>query len=83
MTANPFDNDNGSFFVLMNEEGQYSLWPDFAEVPKGWKVVFGAEKRRSCLDYVEQHWTDMRPISLVQFMEKEKEQSSAAASSSS
>ncbi|MHC3475027.1 MbtH family protein [Streptomyces sp. 7R007] len=68
--ANPFDDADAQFLVLMNEEEQYSLWPVFAEVPGGWKTVFGEAGRQECLDYIESAWTDMRPKSLVQAMEK-------------
>ncbi|GEB53793.1 MULTISPECIES: MbtH family protein [Streptomyces] len=67
---NPFDDDNGSFYVLVNDENQHSLWPAFAEVPAGWTVVFGEDTRQSCLDYVEKNWTDMRPASLIKAMEE-------------
>ncbi|MCP9622783.1 MbtH family protein [Nocardia otitidiscaviarum] len=65
--TNPFDNDEGEFSVLRNAEGQYSLWPDFAPIPEGWQVVHEGS-RRDCLDYVELHWTDMRPNSLIAAM---------------
>ncbi|MER7668255.1 MbtH family protein [Kitasatospora sp. NPDC096128] len=63
--SNPFDNEDGSFFVLVNDEGQHSLWPAFAEVPAGWTAVHGEAARQDCLAYVEQNWTDLRPKSLV------------------
>ncbi|MFJ4671481.1 MbtH family protein [Kitasatospora purpeofusca] len=63
--TNPFDNEDGSFFVLVNDEGQHSLWPSFAEVPAGWTVVHGEAARQDCLAYVEENWTDLRPKSLV------------------
>ncbi|OPF82227.1 MbtH family protein [Streptomyces antioxidans] len=63
--TNPFDDENGSFLVLLNDEGQYSLWPAFAEVPAGWRVVFGEDTRKNCLDYIEENWRDMRPKSLI------------------
>ncbi|MFC9430760.1 MbtH family protein [Streptomyces sp. NPDC056987] len=66
---NPFDDDNGSFYVLVNHENQHSLWPTFASVPDGWTVVFGEESRQACLDYVEKNWTDMRPASLIREMD--------------
>ncbi|MFE1407593.1 MbtH family protein [Streptomyces sp. NPDC058770] len=66
---NPFDNEDGSFYVLVNDENQHSLWPTFAEVPKGWSVVFGEGTRQACLAYVEKNWTDMRPASLIREME--------------
>jgi uncharacterized protein YbdZ (MbtH family) len=67
LSTNPFDDEDGSFYVLINDEEQYSLWPAFAEVPAGWRIVHGeagTPNRQSCLDYVEEHWTDMRPKSL-------------------
>ncbi len=69
MSMNPFDDENGTFYALINDEGQYSLWPTFADVPAGWTVVHGEETRKSCLDYVEEHWTDMRPRGLIEQME--------------
>ncbi|WP_191986481.1 MbtH family protein [Mycobacteroides salmoniphilum] len=63
MSINPFDDDKGSFFVLVNDEEQHSLWPAFA-VPAGWRVVFGAADRAACLDNIEQSWPDIRPKSL-------------------
>ena len=61
--TNPFD-DDGRFFVLVNDEEQHSLWPVFADVPAGWRVVYGEADRSACLDYIEQNWTDIRPKSL-------------------
>lgn len=69
--SNPFDDQDGIFLVLVNHENQHSLWPEFAAVPEGWRVVFGPEKRPACVEYVEANWTDMRPASLVAF-EREK-----------
>jgi MbtH protein len=65
---NPFEDENGSFYVLVNDEGQHSLWPSFADVPDGWKTVFGTESRKACLEYIEENWTDMRPKSLIEQM---------------
>jgi len=67
--TNPFDDDNGNFVVLVNQEGQYSLWPHFVAIPEGWEQTFGPEARQSCLDHIEQNWVDMRPKSLVDAME--------------
>ncbi|WP_033438631.1 MbtH family protein [Saccharothrix sp. NRRL B-16314] len=68
--TNPFEDTEANFRVLVNEEGQHSLWPAFAEIPAGWTVVHGEDSRQSCLDYVERSWTDMRPKSLVAFMDQ-------------
>ena len=64
MSSNPFDNAEGRFLVLVNDERQHSLWPSFAEVPAGWTPVFGEDSREACLAYVEATWTDLRPASL-------------------
>jgi MbtH protein len=66
--TNPFEDPNASYYVLVNEEGQHSLWPSFAEIPAGWTSVHGLADRDSCLEYVEQNWTDMRPKSLIAAM---------------
>jgi MbtH protein len=66
--TNPFDDENGTFLVLVNGEEQHSLWPSFADVPGGWRIAHGPASRPSCIDYVETHWTDMRPKSLADAM---------------
>ncbi|WP_182347949.1 MbtH family protein [Tomitella gaofuii] len=66
--ANPFDDEDSAFFVLVNDEGQYSLWPAFAPVPDGWTIRLGKSSRQDAVDFVERNWTDMRPASLVHAM---------------
>ncbi|MGC5015683.1 MbtH family protein [Streptosporangium sp. DT93] len=60
---NPFDDPDGIFVVLVNDEEQHSLWPSKLAVPAGWRVVHGEAARQECLDYVETNWTDIRPRS--------------------
>ena len=67
--TNPFEDDQASYLVLVNDEGQHSLWPEFAEVPGGWTMVFGPDGRQECLDYINKNWTDMRPKSLIEAMD--------------
>ncbi len=66
--ANPFEDEDGRYVVLINDEGQHSLWPLFAEVPDGWSVIHEEDSRQACLDFIDQNWTDMRPRSLVESM---------------
>jgi MbtH protein len=68
--TNPFEDENGVYHVLINEEGQHSLWPSFIEVPAGWTIVHASDSRAACLDFINQHWTDMRPRSLIESMKK-------------
>lgn len=63
--TNPFDNEDGVFHVLVNDERQHSLWPAFVEVPAGWNVAVSDSTRQTCLDYIEENWTDLRPASLA------------------
>lgn len=66
---NILDNPDGRFFVVVNDEGQHSLWPEPLSVPAGWTVTHGPADRPSCLDHVTATWTDMRPASLVAYLE--------------
>ena len=65
MSTNPFDDADGRFLVLVNDEGQHSLWPSFAEVPGGWMVALEETTRDACLEFIESHWADLRPRSLA------------------
>ena len=67
--TNPFENEAGDYCVLLNDEGQYSLWPAFHKIPQGWTTVGPAGKRQQCVDWIEANWTDMRPKSLVKTMD--------------
>jgi MbtH protein len=66
--TNPFEDNDAQYLVLINDESQYSLWPAFADVPAGWRVAHDKDSRQACLDYIETHWVDMRPKSLVDAM---------------
>jgi len=68
--TNPFEDPDASFVVLVNDEGQHSLWPVLVDVPDGWRVVFGEAGRQECLDFIEGSWTDMRPKTLIEAMEE-------------
>jgi MbtH protein len=63
--SNPFESGDGSYIVLVNTEGQHSLWPAWINVPTGWSVAHGADNRQACIDYVSSNWIDMRPKSLI------------------
>jgi MbtH protein len=71
MMTNPFEDEKGVYHVLVNDEGQHSLWPSFKEVPQGWTIVLKSESRPNCLDYINKNWTDMRPRSLIKKMEEQ------------
>ncbi len=60
--------DGDEFVVLVNHEGQHSLWPSALAVPDGWTETSPAMSKADCLAYVEANWTDMRPLSLQKAM---------------
>jgi MbtH protein len=62
--VNPFERDDIRYLVLVNHEGQHSLWPELLDVPPGWRTVFGEESREACLRYIESSWPDIRPAGL-------------------
>ncbi|MEU3465659.1 MbtH family protein [Streptomyces sp. NPDC006733] len=66
---NPFENADATYLVLVNDEGQYSLWPQSVGVPGGWAVVLDRAPRQVCVEYIKAHWIDMRPRSLVDAMD--------------
>ena len=68
--TNPFEDENGVYHVLINDEGQHSLWPSFIQVPEGWTIFHQSASRAACLEFINQHWTDMRPNSLIEQMKE-------------
>jgi len=68
--TNPFEDENGTYHVLVNDEGQHSLWPTFIEVPQGWTIIHKSDTRAACLEFINRNWTDMRPKSLIEKMKQ-------------
>ncbi|MEY4579586.1 MAG: hypothetical protein RL701_4289 [Pseudomonadota bacterium] len=64
-----FDRDDAIFKVVVNDEEQYSIWPDYKQTPNGWREVGKVGNKQDCLAYIETVWTDMRPLSLRKYME--------------
>lgn len=54
--------------VVVNQEGQYSLWFADREVPAGWSDAGRVGSKEECLAFIEEVWTDMRPLSLRRAM---------------
>jgi len=62
--------DNATYQVLRNNEEQYSLWLAGLDVPSGWHRVGKEGTKEECSTYVDEVWTDMRPLSLRKKMEE-------------
>jgi MbtH protein len=56
--------DTTIYKVVVNHKEQYSIWPADREIPTGWKGVGKEGLKQECLDYIEEVWTDMRPLNL-------------------
>jgi uncharacterized protein YbdZ (MbtH family) len=67
----PEQEDTTIYKVVMNHEEQYSIWPADRENPPGWQDAGKSGPKAECLAYIEEVWTDMRPLSLRKRMEEE------------
>ena len=59
--------------VLKNRTGEYAIWPADRENARGWSEVGKQGSVDECLRYIEEVWTDMRPLTLRQRSDKFKE----------
>ena len=64
------DQDSAEYKVVVNHEEQYSIWPSYRENPLGWNDAGKSGTKSECLEYIEEVWTDMRPLSLRKKMEE-------------
>ena len=62
------------YLVVTSEEGRYSIWPEYKDIPWGWKAEGTKGTKKECLDHIESVWTDMRPLSLQRQMDDESQQ---------
>ncbi len=60
--------DVRSYCVVLNDEGQYSIWLAGREAPAGWHQVGVTGSKAQCLAHIEAVWVDMRPLSLRDVM---------------
>ena len=58
------DTENTKYKVVVNDEGQYSIWAGDRPNPDGWRDAPRSGSKSECLAYIKEVWTDMRPLSL-------------------
>lgn len=58
--------------VVVNGEGQFSVWEASTPVPAGWEPTGFAGTREHCLQHIAEIWTDMRPMSLRKFHDEQR-----------
>jgi MbtH protein len=61
--------DLKTYKVVLNHEEQYSIWPADKENPLGWSDAGKTGTKQECLAYINEVWTDMRPLSLRKLMD--------------
>lgn len=59
--------------VVVNQEDQYSIWPDERAIPAGWRDAGKQGTKQECLDWIKEVWTDMRPLSLRRWMDEQRD----------
>jgi len=64
--ANPFESDDAEYFVLVNGERQYCIWPASQEIPAGWTSTGPKRQRAESVMWIDRNWTDMRPKNLTE-----------------
>ena len=58
-----------TYRVVISDEERYSIWPEYKEIPWGWRADGKLGTRQECLNYIGKVWTDMRPLSLRKAMD--------------
>ncbi|AUG80420.1 MbtH domain protein [Kitasatospora sp. MMS16-BH015] len=58
------DESGTRYRVVVNHEEQYSIWFADRAAPEGWRDAGPSGSQEECLRWVDEHWTDMRPLSL-------------------
>jgi MbtH protein len=64
-----YEDDGIEYTVVLNDEEQYSIWPTYKQVPAGWREIGKVGRKPECLSYIDEVWTDMRPLSLRRQMD--------------
>ena len=59
-----FSMDGNSFKILVNDEGQHSIWPISQLIPAGWRQVGPTGRKQDCIDWIKKNWPDIAPLSL-------------------
>jgi MbtH protein len=62
--------DTGAYKVVINHEDQYSIWPEGRQNPAGWRDGGKTGNKKECLAHIQEVWTDMRPRSLREKMDR-------------
>jgi MbtH protein len=56
------EDDSVRCVVVINDLGQYSIWPERRTVPGGWRTTGFGGTRAECLDHIDVVWADPTAI---------------------
>jgi MbtH protein len=59
-----FSMDGDAFKILINHEGQHSIWPISQPIPAGWDQIGPEGPKQDCLEWIKMNWPDIAPLSL-------------------
>lgn len=60
--SNPFDNPQGLFYILRNDQQQYSLWPHHSALPEGWTAECSPQSLDACNAWLTANWLTLTPV---------------------
>ncbi len=72
-----------TYRVVVNQEAQYSIWPADKANAQGWQDAGFSGTKADALAFINEHWTDMRPLSLRQAMERDQQPAAVGAGAAS
>src|ERR1035438_297044 len=53
-----------AYFIVVNAEGQHSIWPAALAVPAGWRQKGPPMRKEACLAAITAEWPDIVPVSV-------------------
>ena len=63
------DEDRTFYRAVVNHEEQYAIWPTHRPIPAGWRDAGRTGRKAEVLAFIEEVWSDMRPLSLRREMD--------------
>ena len=58
------DSTTRAWEVVVNAEGQHSIWPVGKTLPAGWSLTGFRASKPACLAHIGETWPDIRPRSV-------------------
>jgi MbtH protein len=68
------EHDELMYKVVINHEEQYSIWPGTRDNPLGWSAVGKSGTKQECLEYIDEVWTDITPLSVRRALQERREE---------